>query len=171
MPDEASPPGQATALPSGQFAGRAGFRECLSAALVSAPRQNWPELIVSDADFRDWPLGDRAVVDALHAWVRGAQRFTMLARNYDMVVRQHPLFVEWRRMWAHKIECRACKDADPLGIPSALWTPDWTLVRTDALVSRGQYGLDDARRFTLREQLDGWLARSTVGFPAYTLGL
>ena len=158
-------------LPLGAFVGRDSFRDNLRAALIAAPQRAWPELTLSDADFRDWPLGERAVVDALQAWVRGAQRFTMLAKTYEQVARLHPLWVEWRRLWAHKIECRVCKDADPLVLPSALWTPDWTLVRADTLVSRGQCGVDEARRITLREQLDGWLARSAAGFPAYTLGL
>jgi len=39
------------------------------------------------------------------------------------------------------------------------------------LHSNGLCGDDPARRLLLREQIDGWLARSTPGFPAYTLGL
>ena len=82
-----------------------------------------------------------------------------------------PRFVEWRRLWSHKIDCRVCREADATALPSALWSPGWVLQRLDLLHSNGLCGDDPARRLLLREQIDGWLARGTPGFPAYTLGL
>lgn len=159
------------ALPSGNFIGRETFRAHLRTALNVAAQQSWPELLLCDADFRQWPLGEREVVEALTTWVRSAQRFTMLAKTYDEVPRLHPRFVEWRRLWSHKIDCRVCREADALQLPSALWSPGWTLQRLDLLHSNGLCGDDAARRLLLREQVDAWLSRSTPGFPAYTLGL
>ena len=158
-------------LPSGSFSGHESFRAHVRAGLRAAAEQGWPTLLLSDADFRHWPLGEREVVEALTRWVRGAQRFTMLARTYDEVPRLHPRFVEWRRLWSHKIDCRVCREADATALPSALWSPNWVLQRLDLLHSNGLCGDDPARRLLLREQIDGWLARSTPGFPAYTLGL
>ena len=169
MSDETAAP---AGLPSGAFSGREEWRQRLRAGLMAAGGQHWPELLLSDANFRDWPLGERAVVEALHAWMRGGvQRLTMLAKTYDEVPRQHARFVEWRRQWSHRIECRVCRDADPQQLPSAVWSPTWTLQRLDSLHHTGLCGDDPARRRLLREQIDGWLTRSSAGFPAYTLGL
>ena len=158
-------------LPSGSFSGHESFRGHVRAGLWAAAEQGWSTLLLSDADFRHWPLGEREVVEALTRWVRGAQRFNMLARTYDEVPRLHPRFVEWRRLWSHKIDCRVCREADATALPSALWSPGWVLQRLDLLHSNGLCGDDPARRLLLREQIDGWLARGTPGFPAYTLGL
>ena len=158
-------------LPPGSFIGHESFRNHLRTGLLAAAQQGWRELLLSDADFRHWPLGEREVVEALTAWVRGARRFTMLAKSYDEVPRLHARFVEWRRLWSHRIDCRVCREADATELPSALWTPGWTVQRLDLLHSSGLCGDDPARRLLLREQIDGWLVRSTPGFPAYTLGL
>ncbi|QTD47073.1 hypothetical protein [Ottowia testudinis] len=158
-------------LPSGAFIGRDTFREHLRVALSVAANRGWSELLLCDADFHDWPLGERAVVESLHAWARRGQRLVMLAKTYDDVPRQHARFVEWRRLWSHKIECRQCREADVSQLPSALWSPHWALQRLDRVHGNGLCGTDAGRRKTLREDLDEWLARSSSGFPAYTLGL
>lgn len=168
MNDDTSCAGE---LPSGTFIGRDAFRERVRAGLSAAAAEGWAELVLCDADFHDWPLGERAVVEALTAWVRRAQRLVMLAKTYDEVPRQHAQFVEWRRLWSHKIECRQCKEADASELPSALWSPVRAVQRLDRLHSNGVCGTDPGRRKALREEIDGWLARSTSGFPAYTLGL
>ena len=159
-------------LPEGPFIGRESFRAAVRQALAEAARAGWRELIVCDASFADWPLGERAVVQALDAWARGAgQRFTVLAQRYDAVERLHPLFVGWRRQWAHKIECRSVRVADPLELPSALWSPGWALQRLDALRSGGVSGAQPERVLHLRESLSAWLERSSPAFAATTLGL
>ncbi len=159
-------------LPEGPFIGRESFRAAVRQALAEAARAGWRELIVCDASFFDWPLGERAVVQALEAWARGAgQRFTVLAQRYDAVERLHPLFVGWRRQWAHKIECRSVRVADPLELPSALWSPGWALQRLDALRSGGVSGAQPERVLHLRESLNAWLERSSPAFAATTLGL
>lgn len=158
-------------LPEGAFVGREALRARVRGALLAAAAQRWREIIICDADFADWPLNERPVVEALGHWVRHAQGFVMLARRYDSVARLHPLFVEWRRTWSHKIDCRVCQHADPQDLPSALWSPGWALQRTDSARSAGVSGPEAERRVVLRETLEEWLRRSTSGFPATTLGL
>ncbi len=161
MPDE---------LPEGAFDGPAAFRACVLAALGAAQQAAWRELVLSDDDFADWPLGERAVVDALQAWCAPGRRFTLLARRFDAIERTHARFVQWRRTWDHLIECRAVEAATP-PLPSALWTPAWHLQRIDPGRSRGVCGRDAARRLALRQVLDECRERGRTAFGASVLGL
>jgi len=159
-------------LPDGQFVGRETFRQLVRTALRRAADAGWNELILCDANFFDWPLGERECVQALHDWARGgSRRFTMLAWRYDEVVRQHARFVDWRRQWSHIIECRVCASADAQELPSALWSAGWVLQRLNPPLSSGVSGAQPERRVLLREQIDHWLERSAPGFPVTTLGL
>lgn len=161
----------APALPSGRFSGRGAFQQLVRDALACAAREGWPEIILSDADFDDWPLGERAVAESLAAWSAAGRRCTLLARRYDTVVRRHARFVTWRTTWAHIIEARSCASAGPLELPSAIWSPSWVLQRLDPERCIGVSGAEPERRLLLRERLQGWLKQSAPSFPAYTLGL
>jgi hypothetical protein len=158
-------------LPDGRFEGREDFRQLVRDALAAAAREGWRELILSDASFEDWPLGERSVVDALQAWSQTGRRMVLLARRYDTVLRQHARFVQWRGRWSHIIEARACPAADPLDLPSAIWTPHWVLERREPERSIGYCGGEPERRVALREVLQEWLQKSTPSFPATMLGL
>ena len=159
-------------LPSGRFSSREDFRQMVRDALATAVRDGWQEIIVSDANFHDWPLGERAVADLLQEWAHGSRRFTMLAGSYDDVVRRHARFVRWRGTWDHIITCRRSPSADPLDIPSVLWSPEWVLHRLDPERCVGVTGREPERRVLLRETLNEWLrSKSSPGFPASTLGL
>src|SRR6478609_7868996 len=81
-------------LPSRRFEGREEFRQLVRDALATAAREGWRELILSDATFSDWPLGERVVVDSLRAWSKTGRHCTLLAKRYDDVVRAHPRFVQ-----------------------------------------------------------------------------
>jgi len=73
-PAAAEPPAQpvfAASLPVGRIEGRLALAQTVRLALQCAAREAWPTLILSDANFQHWPLGERAVVDALQTW-RGA---------------------------------------------------------------------------------------------------
>lgn len=166
-PDDAP----ALTLPQGAFIGRETFRAHVRQALAVAARAGWRELILCDASFQDWPLGEREVIDSLTAWALAGQRLTLLARRYDAVEREHPRFVNWRRQWAHKIECRGVPAAEELALPSALWSAAWTLQRHDVLRSGGVCGAEPERCVLLRENIDAWLERSNAAFPATVLGL
>jgi hypothetical protein len=158
-------------LPSGRFEGREAFRQLIRDALACAARQGWRELILCDADFSDWPLGERAVAQSLQEWSATGRRCTLLARRYDALVRDQARFVAWRKTWSHIIEARACPSADPVELPSAIWSPGWVMRRIDIDRSRGVTGSEPERRVLLRENLNEWLLKSSPSFAATTLGL
>jgi hypothetical protein len=167
-----SPEGAAPeALPSGRFAGRAAFQQLVRDALARAAQEGWREIILCDADFEDWPLGERAVAQSLQDWSAAGRRCTLLARRYDGVVRRHARFVTWRQTWSHIIEARACASADPLEIPSAIWSPGWVMQRLDSERCSGVSGSEPERRILLRENLNEWLLKSSASFAASSLGL
>ncbi|HEY2255994.1 MAG TPA: hypothetical protein VGI11_10180 [Variovorax sp.] len=158
-------------LPEGSFDGRHSFHGHLLAALGAARQQNWREIVLSDPDFLDWPLGERAIVDALQAWSSAGRSLVMLAQRFDVFDREHARFVHWRRMWSHIIECRACQGSGLPEVPSGIWTPSWFLRRIDTEHGRGVCGRAPDGRRALRERLDECLRHSKAGFPASTLGL
>ncbi|GAB3654936.1 hypothetical protein [Ramlibacter alkalitolerans] len=158
-------------LPSRRFDSRDDFRQLVRDALACATREGWREIILSDADFQDWPLGERAVAESLQAWSAGGRRMVLLARSYDGVLRQHARFVQWRRLWSHIVTPLACAGAGRLEIPSALWSPAWVLERRDVDRSNGYCGSEPQRRVLLRETLNEWLAKATPAFPPTLLGL
>ncbi|MCZ2407700.1 MAG: hypothetical protein BGO74_12030 [Burkholderiales bacterium 68-12] len=159
-------------LPQGRFHGREAFQQLVRDALATAAREGWRELVLSDADFHDWPLGERAVVESLQAWARSGRRMTLLARNYGEVQRRHARLVRWRTTWDHILTCRVAPGADPLDIPSAIWSPQWVLQRMDPERCVGVTGTEPERRVLLQELLAEWVrSKSAPGFPSTTLGL
>ena len=158
-------------LPDARFEGRVGFQQLVRDALAAAAREGWREIVLSDASFEDWPLGEREVAASLQAWSKSGRRIVLLARRYDLVVRQHARFVQWRNTWAHIVTASACPAADPLEIPSALWSPHWVMERRDIERCVGYCGSEPERRVALRESLAAWMQKSTPAFPATTLGL
>lgn len=167
MPNEDAGPD----LPQGAFDGRLAFREHLQTVLAAAARHNWREIILSDPDFDDWPLGERAIVDALQAWAAAGRSFVLLAQRFDLFEREHARFVTWRRMWSHIIECRACNGPGLPEVPSAIWTPSWFLHRIDIDHGRGVCGSAPEGRRAVRERIDECLRHARPGFAASTLGL
>lgn len=165
--DEAVPPG----LHAGRFEGRDAFQQLIRDALAAAAREGWRELILCDANFEEWPLGERAVAQSLQDWSQSGRKCILLARKWDDVIRRHARFVTWRKTWSHIIDARACPSADPLDLPSAIWSPAWVMERRDLERSVGYCGPEADRRLALRESLNEWLARSSPSFPAVTLGL
>ena len=163
--------GELRELPSRRFEGREDFRQLVRDALACAARDGWREIVLSDANFEDWPLGERAVAESLQAWAKTGRRLVLLARKYDSVVRQHARFVQWRIQWSHIVSAGACASADPLELPSAIWSPAWTLERRELEHCIGYCGSEPERRVAVRELLDAWLQKSTPAFPASTLGL
>ncbi|MCC2676255.1 MAG: hypothetical protein K0R58_3202 [Ramlibacter sp.] len=164
-------PAALTPLPSRRFEGRTEFRQLIRDALAHAAREGWREIILSDPDFADWPLGERAVTQSLLDWSHSGRRITLLARRYDEVVRQHARFVQWRERWSHIVTAMGCSSADALELPSAIWSPGWAMERLDILRCNGYCGSEPERRLLLRERLAEWLAKSSPAFPATTLGL
>ena len=158
-------------LPQGRVNGLVDFQALVRNALAAAAHQGWQEIILCDATFFDWPLGDKAVAESLQAWSRSGRKCTLLAVRYDELVRRHARFVSWRRTWSHIIECRACPGVDPLDFPSAIWSPPWVMRRLDLAHSGCICGSEPDRRLLLREELDERLRNSSPSFPATVLGL
>ena len=168
MPNEEA---AGSGLPEGSFEGREAFLGHLNTALADAARQNWREIVFCDPDFDDWPLGERAIVDALQAWSAAGRSFVLLAQRFDVFERGHARFVQWRRMWSHIIECRACDGPGLPQVPSGIWTPSWFLMRIDVAHDRGVCGGAPADRRRLREKIDECLRHARPACPASTLGL
>ena len=168
-------PGQAAAtpvmLPDGRFSGRSEFAALVRQAMVAAAAQGWREMIWCDPDFGDWPLGERAVAQALNDWAGSGRKLTLLASHYDAVLRQHARFVTWRQTWAHVVECRKSGAASRGCLPSAFWSPAWVFERLDSPRCTGVAGADLVRRIALKERLSEHLLSSSAGFSATVLGL
>ena len=160
-----------TSLLEGRFSGPGEFAALVRHALATAAAQGWRELLLCDADFNDWPLGERVVAQSLNDWAAAGRRFTMLAVNYDAVYRRHARFVSWRKTWSHLVECRVCGAEHKDNLPSVLWSPVWAIHRLDPARSIGFSSGDAGRRTLLRERLGEQLLKSSPGFPATTLGL
>ena len=158
-------------LLEGRFSGRSEFAELIRQALAAAAAQGWREIILSDPDFHDWPLGDRAVAQSLNDWSKGGRKLTMLARNYDAVLRQHARFVIWRRTWSHIVECRSSTQGPADTFPSALWSSGWVLERLDVPRCVGVAGYEVERRIALKERLNEHILNASPAFPATVLGL
>lgn len=159
------------ALPQGRLQGREVLQQTVRLALQHAARQGWRELLLCDADFADWPLGEHEVAQSLQDWARAGRRCTLLALDYRSVQRLHPRFVRWRQTWDHIIECRLCRGSDAQSFPSVLWSPQWAMQRID--VERDVLVCDAApqRLLELRQLLEEYRRQGTPGFPASVLGL
>lgn len=158
-------------LLQGRFSGRSEFAELVRQAFAAAATQGWREIMVCDPDFADWPLGERAFVQALGDWSRTGRKFTMIARSYDEIVRKHARFVTWRGSWAHIVECRGSAASAADNLPSALWSGHWVFERIDVPRCSGVAGPEADRRVALKERLSERLLHSSPAFAATTLGL
>jgi hypothetical protein len=172
MPAETPSPALPGAhLPEGPFHGPQAFAQLIRDAVEAAAQAGWREMVWSDPDFVDWPLGERVVAEALQRWARSGRSLVLVAQDYGVFGRHHARFVTWRRMWSHIVDARVCKGLGLPDVPSAIWSPDWHLRRLDAERCHGVSGNDALSRRRLREALDECLRQSRAGFPVTTLGL
>jgi hypothetical protein len=158
-------------LPDGVFDGRKAFQQLVRDAFAAAAHEGWREIIMCDASFEDWPLGEAAVIESLNAWAHTGRHLTILAKRFDTLAATHHRFVTWRGRWSHIVDARAVSSADPLDFPSAIYTPSWVARRLDVLHSKGVAGRDPQRRLMLREELNEVIHKSSPSFPATRLGL
>ncbi len=164
-------PPTASALLEGAFNGRNDFAQLIRDALATAAREGWRELLLVDASFEDWPLGERTVIESLQSWSKTGRKFTIVAKRFDTLMAKHHRFVTWRGRWSHIVEARAVPSADATDFPSAIYSPNWVMRRLDLVRSKGVASSDAARRVMLREELNEWLGKSSPAFAATTLGL
>ena len=164
-------PDDSALLPAGRLSSREGFRETVRRALAAAAREGWPEIVLCDSDFHDWPLGDAGVIDSLHAWAKGGRHLTVMAGTFDEMVRRHARFVRWRQTWDHVVTGRRIT-SKPVDIPSVLWSPQWSMHRIDPVYCTYVASGAPSQCAALREMLQEWRsAKSVPGFSATTLGL
>jgi len=148
------------------------FQAALRRGFAAIAEQGGREVWICDDDFSDWPLSDREVLDQLTHWAKPHRRLTMIARQFDAVVRRHPRFVDWRRQWSHVMDCRS-PEADIADVlPSMFLAPGVLLVRlSEPRVHRGVVSTEAAEYLRSREQIDAITQRSVASFPAAVLGL
>lgn len=159
--------------PSGAIlTSRTEFQDAIRQAFKLAADQGCREIFISDTDFAHWPLSERAVIDDLTRWAFAHRKLTVLAQHYDEFPRRHARWAEWRRQWAHVVECRALADIEPGEIPGIFLAPGVTTLRLlDPVRFRASVSYDEADAIRTRDALDAVLQRSEEAFPATTLGL
>lgn len=156
----------------GLIASRKAFQDALYRAFAEGAAVGCRELWLCDANFADWPLGERAVVEQLTQWAGSQRRLTLLATTFDEVVRRHPRWVEWRRQWSHVVHCRTNTDLETGQMPSLLLAPGLMSVRlTDTVHWRGRWSRESADEVPCRELIDAVLQRSEEAFPVTVTGL
>lgn len=173
-PFQATDGGKATdVLRREAFDTRKAFQENLIMAVVGAAVEGRRELCWVDADFADWPLDDPSLIDALTRWARQPQRrFLMVAWSFDEVARRHPRFTQWRRTWAHRLECRSAPEVSRSEMPTLMLAGElYSLQLMDRRHWHGRWLDDEAELRAWRDVVDAILQRSEGDFPANTLGL
>lgn len=148
------------------------FHDALCAAFGAAADAGCREVWICDDDFADWPLSERGVVEQLTRWAESHRSFTVIARNFDAIARQHVRWVEWRRVWSHVVQCRTNDELEVGQMPTLLLAPGAASVRlVDPVRYRGSVSYEAADAIVWRETIDAVLQRSEEAFPATTLGL
>lgn len=158
-------------LPEGRIVGRRAFVDLVRQAIAAAASEGWVKMVWCDPDFADWPLGERSVIEAMQAWSASGRSLHLLAQDFSVLQQHHPRFVQWRVMWSHLVEARATGRGTGGELPSALWTPQWTMERLDLKHNVVVATFDPARRVALGERLDAGWHKASPSFPASTLGL
>lgn len=158
--------------PTQAISTRHEFHDAIRHCLAEAAQVGCREIFLSDVDFTDWPLADRAVLDSLTEWAKAHRRLTLLASTFDEVPRRHARFAQWRRTWAHVVDCRANDELEPGEMPTLLLAPGLVGLRlVDPIRYRGTVSHDPADLLRWRDALEAVWQRAQPSFPATTLGL
>lgn len=151
---------------------RREFVDAIRQAFADIAAVGCRDVWIGDADFADWPLGERPLIEHLTRWAMAHRRLIVLAQSFDDIVRRHPRFAAWRRQWSHVVECRQFEDAEPGQMPTLLLAPGVVTVRLSDRVSwHGSVSHRHADAIQCRELVDAISQRSAEAFPATTLGL
>lgn len=151
---------------------RSEFHNAVRDALAEVASVGCRELLLCDANFADWPLGERALIEHLAMWASSHRRLTLLAGDFSELARRHPRWVEWRQNWSHVVHCRTNTELETGQMPTILLAPGLLSVRlSDAIHHRGQRSHEAAEGLRCRELFDAVLQRSEEAFPASTTGL
>ena len=139
--------------------------------MAVASAEGWREWWWCDPDFADWPLGERAVTEALDRWAGQGRLLHLLARDFKPLRETHARFVHWRTRWDHCIEARACPSVAADDFPSGMWMPSVCWARVDPVRGVALVSDDPQRRVAFQQRLQGTWAKASPAFPASTLGL
>jgi len=151
---------------------RAEFLDAVRSALARAEEHGAREIVLVDPDFADWPLNERAVIDSLARWIDSSRRLVVIAHAFDEIARRQLRFVEWRRQWAHVVQCRNDPELEAEQLPTLLLVPGDVCVRVvDRIRYRGTVSNRPVDLTESREAVDALLQRSVEAFPVTTLGL
>jgi len=154
------------------IASRAEFGDAIRASFALAADDGASEIVCVDADFADWPLNDRAVIETLTAWIGSRRSFLLFGHSFDELARRQPRFVEWRRQWGHAVHCRSDPELEAAQLPTIVLVPGVTCVRlVDRVQHRGTVSNRGVELAECREAVDALLQRSVEAFPVTTLGL
>lgn len=157
--------------PDGRLSGRDAWARALAAVLEQALFERIWQMAWSDPDFADWPLGERALTERLHAWSRAGGHLSLLALDYRMLRERHARFVSWRTQWSHRVEARAAPREAQDGFPTLVCLPGWAMSRTASRPPVVLATHDPARVQGQAMVWQGLWERSTPAFAATTLGL
>lgn len=151
---------------------RSEFHDALKEAFAFVADKGCREVFIADPTFSDWPLSDRSVLENLSRWAFTHRKLTVLAESFDEFPRRHPRWVEWRRQWAHVIDCRAVDEADRGQMSGLFLAPGIITLRVlDAEHYRASLSFDPVDSTRIRDAFDALLQRSEEAFPVTTLGL
>ena len=151
---------------------RAEFVDAVGAAFAIAAHEGAREILLVDADFADWPLNEREVIESLAGWVDSRRSLLLFGHSFDEIARRHPRFVEWRRQWAHAVRCRSDPELEAAQLPTLVLVPGVTCVRlVDRVRHRGTASNRAVDMAECQEAVDALLQRSVEAFPVTTLGL
>jgi hypothetical protein len=151
---------------------RSEFHDALKEAFAFVADKGCREVFIADPAFGDWPLGDRSVLENLSRWAYTHRKLTVLAESFDEFPRRHARWVEWRRQWAHVVDCRVVDEADVGRLSGLLLAPGLMSLRVlDAEHYRASLSFGAADTIQIRDALDALLQRSEEAFPVTTLGL
>ena len=154
------------------IASRADFLQAVRDALGLAEQSGAREIVLVDRDFADWPLNEPLVIDALSRWIDSGRLLVVFAHSFDEMARRQLRFVEWRRQWAHVVQCRSDPELEAEQIPTLLLVPGHTCVRlVDRVRYRGTVSKRPVDLTEAREAVDALLQRSVEAFPVTPLGL
>ena len=151
---------------------RAEFLDAVRTAFTRAEENGAREIVLVDPNFADWPLNERAVIDSLSRWVDSGRLLVVIAHSFEELARRQLRFVEWRRQWAHVVQCRNDPELEAEQIPTLLLVAGHSCARVlDRLHYRGTVSNRPVDLTECRETVDALLQRSVEAFPVTTLGL
>jgi hypothetical protein len=158
----------------GPIDGRSDWLAALREAFLAAPDAGVREMVLVDASFDDWPLGEPAVIDALTRWLRlPGRRMRMAGLTFDGMQGSQPRFAGWRRSWTHAIEVVAPLEVKAADMPCLLVSaqPPMVLELFDRDRFRGRLSRDAREARLATDRVAALLQRSEPSWPANSLGL